>query len=121
MAEIRHYTTVNGRDPIGAFLREMSEEGRYDAIVLLRRLEQGEHLPMPLARSLGSIAHGLWELRVRDVDGHVRLFYYTKFSGVIYVVHAVRKKTRVIALKDKKLILLRIRDLQLRKGKHDVA
>ena len=121
MIEIRHYIIPNGRDPIRAFLLEMSEEGRYEAIVLFRRLELGEHLPMPFARSLGSIAHGLWELRIREVAGHVRLFYYTKFSGVIYVVHAVRKKARVITLKDKKVILSRIRDLQSRRGRHDVA
>jgi phage-related protein len=121
MVGIRNYITASGRDPVREFLAEMSEEGRYEAITLLRRMESGEKISMPLARSLGSIAHGLWELRIRDAQGHFRLFYYTKISGVIYFVHAARKKTRVISPKDRKLILHRIRELNRSRGAHEVA
>jgi phage-related protein len=66
---------------------------------------------MPHSRSLSSMAHGLYELRVRDSQGNVRIFYYTKVHGALYIVHGLRKKTRVISDRDRALILKRIKEV----------
>jgi len=108
---ILHYSTSNGREPVKAFLAELPEDTRYEVITLLRRLETGEVLPMPYSRSMASIAHGLYELRIRDASGQVRVFYYTKIQGSIFLIHALRKKSRTISDKDRDLILKRIREL----------
>jgi len=109
-----HYATASGREPVKDFIAELSVESRFEILVLLRRLESGEVLPMPHSRSLASIAAGLFELRVRDSQGHIRVFYYTKLQGAIYLVHALRKKSRTIADKERDLIIKRIKELSRR-------
>lgn len=114
--KIVFYLSAVGRSPVEQFIESLGSETRYELLVLLRRLENGEQLPLPHARSLASIEHGLYELRTRDAAGQIRVFYYTKIMGCIFLVHALRKKSRSIGGRDKKLILSRIRDLQHRYG-----
>lgn len=108
---IRSYQTPAGRDPVKEFIASLSDETRAEILTLLRRLENGEVLAMPQSRSMSSIAHGLHEIRVRDREGQVRVFYYTKIKDTIYLIHALRKKSRVIPDRDRELILKRIREL----------
>jgi phage-related protein len=108
---IRHYATNSGREPVREFILELAEETRFEVLTLLRRMESGEILPMPHSRSMASMAKGLYELRVRDAQGQVRIFYYTKVKNVVYLVHALRKKSQTIPDKDRLLILKRIREL----------
>ena len=61
------------------------------------------------------MAKGLFELRVRDEAGQVRVFYYTKVKGSIFLVHALRKKTQTIPERDHLLILRRLRELNFEK------
>ena len=114
---ILQYATPNGREPVKEFIAELPAESRYEVLVLLRRLEAGELLPMPHSRSMASIAQGLYELRVRDAQGQIRVFYYTKLQGAIYLIHALRKKSRTISDKERDLICKRIRELNSIKGK----
>lgn len=93
------------------FIAELPEETRYELISFLRRMESGEILPMPYSRSMASMAHGLYELRVRDAHGQVRVFYYTKIQGAIFLIHALRKKSKTIPDKERDLILKRIQEL----------
>lgn len=108
---IRSYQTPSRRDPVGEFIAELPLETRTEIFTLLRRLENNEILSMPHSRSMASMASGLHELRIRDREGQVRVFYYTKIRDVIYLVHALRKKSRVISDKDRDLIVKRIREL----------
>jgi phage-related protein len=93
------------------FIDELPLQTRIEVLTLLRRMENGEILPMPHSRSLASMAKGLYELRLRDVAGQVRIFYYTKIKDVIFLVHALRKKTRTMPEKDRILILKRLQEL----------
>ena len=111
LMKILQYSTSSGREPVKEFIAELPVESRYEVLVLLKRLEAGEVVPMPHSRSIASIAQGLYELRVRDVQGHIRVFYDTKLQSVIYLVHALRKKSRTIADKERDLILKRIKEL----------
>lgn len=112
--KLLHYSTPSGKEPVREFIEELHFETRYEALSLLRRIEGGETLTMPHTRSLNSMAHGLYELRVRDAQGQVRVFYYTKIQGSIFLIHGLRKKSKTIADKDRELILKRIKELNSR-------
>ena len=114
MAEILHYETPSGRRVVEEFLSELPADTREEFAMLIRRLGAGERLAMPHSRSLSDIAHGLYELRVKDAAGEVRLLYYTKVSGKIYLVHGVRKKARILPRKELNLVLKRIGELLVR-------
>ena len=109
---ILYYETQSGRAPVEEFISELPLESRYEVLTLLRRLELGEYLGMPHSRSLASMASGLHELRLRDSHGHIRIFYYTRLKGKIYLVHALRKKSQTISEQDKRLILSRLRTVE---------
>ena len=111
---ILHYSTPSGKVPVREFIEELPLETRYEVLSLLRRMESGEFLTMPHARSLASVVHGFYELRVRDFQGIVRVFYYTKIQGSIFLVHSLRKKSKTIPDKDRDLILRRIKELNNR-------
>lgn len=93
------------------FFEELPLETRFEILALLRRMESGEILTMPHSRSMASIFHGLYEIRVRDAQGLIRVFYYTKILNSIFLIHGLRKKGRTIAEKDRDLILKRISEL----------
>ena len=109
--QILHYTTTSGRLPVKEFIQELPEETRFEVLTLLRRLENGENLTMPHSRSLASMAQGLFELRVRDARGQVRIFYYVRLKQGLFLIHALRKKSQTIPDKDRLLIVKRIKEL----------
>ena len=106
------YTTRSGGEPVREFIRALPEETQFEVLVLLRRLENDETLTMPHCRSLAAMARGLYELRVGDRQGQVRIFYYTKLKQGLFLIHALRKKRRTIPDKDRLLIIRRIKELQ---------
>ncbi len=111
---ILQYMTSTGRQPVKEFIDELPIESQFEILTLLRRLEAGDLLGMPHARSMASMAHGLYELRVRDARGQIRLFYYTKIRNSIYLIHGLRKKSQTIPDKVRELILRRIKELTSR-------
>ena len=111
---VLHYATAGGKEPVREFVTELPPATRFEVIALLRRMQGGETLSMPHSRLLSSIAHGLYELRVRDSQGQVRIFYYTKIKDSIFLLHALRKKNRTIPDNERDLILKRIKELNSR-------
>ena len=109
---IKQYLTSSGRAPVFDFISQLSEETRFEVFVLLRRLESGEILSMPQSRNLASMAKGLCELRIKDDRGNIRVFYYTKIKSTIYLVHALRNKSRIISERDRNLIIRRIKEIE---------
>ncbi len=61
---------------------------------LFYRLQMGDHLTMPHASPMRSVAVGVHEVRVRGEDGIYRVFYFTKHEMGIFVFHAFIKKTQ---------------------------
>ncbi len=110
--KILHYKTASGREPVKEFIAELPIDARFEVLTLLRRLEGGELLTMPQARSMSSMAHGLYELRVRDSQGSIRVFYYTKVRETIFLIHGLRKKSQTIGEQDRDLILKRIKEIR---------
>lgn len=112
--KILQYSTSSGKEPVREFIEELPLETRYEVLTLLRRIESGELLTMPHSRSMSSMAHGLYELRVRDSQGIVRVFYYTKIKNSVFLVHGLRKKGQTIPDKDRELIIKRIKEISSR-------
>lgn len=74
----------------------MSRETRIETGAMLRAVQRGELLSLPLSRPLPTIGPGCHELRVADVETGCewRLIYYIG-SSAIAVLEVFQKKTRV--------------------------
>lgn len=70
-------------------------QGRQEAGMLLRLLQEGEQLGMPHAEPLPRIGPRCGALRVRDADHQWRIIYRID-SDAILVVDVYSKKTRTI-------------------------
>ncbi len=73
---------------------EFPEDVRGDLADALALLDEGQLLSMPLSRPMPSIGRGVHELRFRDRNGIYRVVYFLEGAGVIYVIHAFKKKTQ---------------------------
>lgn len=48
---------------------------------------------------------------MKDRNGQIRIFYFIKKGEAIYMLHAMRKKTREIPKRDIELVLKRIKEV----------
>ena len=74
-------------------------------------LQMGEHLGMPLSRSMPVIGSGVAELRVRGVGGHFRVLYFAASDEGIMVMHAFAKKTSQTPDSDIQLARKRLKEM----------
>jgi phage-related protein len=70
-------------------------EGRQEAGMLLRLLQEGEQLGMPQAEPLPEVGRGCGALRVRDAEHNWRIMYRIDADAVL-VLEVYSKKTRKI-------------------------
>lgn len=71
----------------------MSTEARREMGFLLRQLQEGENLSLPVSRPMPSIGKACHELRVNDRNKTWRLFYFLD-SEAIVILEVDEKKTR---------------------------
>jgi len=109
--KVRFYVTASGRSPVEEFLAAQSFEIRVTFVEAVAMLSGGAVLSMPLSRSLSGIRHGLFELRLKDRGGHVRVMYYVKKGDAIYMLHAFGKKTRKLRKREIEVALRRLREV----------
>jgi phage-related protein len=109
--KIKHYHTSSNRDVILEFLKTCSSDIREEYFDAMALLEAGKTLEMPLSRNLFSIFIGLHELRLKDVSGQIRFFYYVKKKTGIFVLHAFRKKKEELPKKEIQIVLRRIKEI----------
>ena len=88
----------NGRKPLVWLHGEIktppfSTNGRVEAGTLLRRLQEGETLGMPLSRPMPSIGARCHELRVRDEEHNWRIIYRLDAEAII-IAEVFAKATR---------------------------
>ena len=69
-----------------------SQEGRIEAGMLLRRLQQGEKLSLPHSRPMPAIGPRCHELRIPDQDVTWRIMYRVD-SDVVIIAEVFAKKT----------------------------
>ncbi|HEV2671247.1 MAG TPA: type II toxin-antitoxin system RelE/ParE family toxin [Gemmatimonadales bacterium] len=60
-----------------------TREARIEAGYLLRRLQWGEKLAMPLSRPMGTIGRRCHELRIRDEDHVWRIIYRIDDDAIV--------------------------------------
>ncbi len=75
-------------------IKSFPEDVRRELGKAIFDLQAGFNLSMPLSRSMPSVAAGVSELRIRDRSGIYRVFYYTKLSDSVLIIHAFTKKTQ---------------------------
>ena len=70
-------------------------EGRQEAGMLLRLLQEGEQLGMPQAEPLPDVGRGCGALRIRDAEHNWRIMYRIDADAVL-ILEVYSKKTRKI-------------------------
>jgi phage-related protein len=117
MLRVRFYLTPKGRSPVWGFITSLPEPVRLEVVDALNLLDAGKVFGLPFGRSLAEIAPGLHELRFRDRAGPVRVVYFMRRREAIYILHAFRKKSRVIPHREIELIKKRLGEIQRWLGK----
>ena len=93
-----YYCLPSGKTPVREFVDSLNSKGYGNFVFKKELLEEfGRKLPMPHAKYMGK---GLYELRVSDPDGKIRMFYFFVKKYSIIFVHAIMKKTRKTPKKD---------------------
>ena len=91
------------------FVLPVSLRARY-IILTQRMIEYGPHLGLPHTDSFGG---GLFELRLKGVEGIARVFFCTLVGREIVILHSFIKKSQKTPDRELKLDKLRMRDLKL--------
>lgn len=94
-------------------LQRFPEEIRGDLADALARLDAGQTLAMPLSRPMSIIGNGVHELRLKDRSGAYRVFYVLPGAGIVYVLHALQKKTQATPKNHLDLARKRLKELKL--------
>ena len=90
--KIELYHTVTGNCPIADFLNRLPKKlqaAAYGDIDVLK--EKGNDMGMPFSKTLGN---GLYELRVREHEGSIRIFYFFFDGEKIILTNGFLKKTQ---------------------------
>jgi phage-related protein len=86
-----------------------SLQARY-ILMTQRMIEYGPHLGLPHTDSFGG---GLFELRLKGVEGIARVFFCTLVEREIVMLHSFIKKSQKTPDRELKLARLRMRELKL--------
>ncbi len=87
----------------------ISLQARYIALTQ-RMIEYGPHLGLPHTDSFGG---GLFELRLKGVEGIARVFFCTLVEREIVMLHSFIKKSQKTPDKELRLAKLRMREVKL--------
>jgi phage-related protein len=68
------------------------------------------------AKPMNSVGHGVYELRIRHVDGAFRVIYVAKVADAVYVLHCFQNKTQKTSRDDLALAMRRYKDLLKEQG-----
>jgi phage-related protein len=87
----------------------ISLQARYIALTQ-RMIEYGPHLGLPHTDSFGG---GLFELRLKGIEGIARVFFCTVVEREIVMLHSFSKKSQKTPDKELRLAKLRMREVKL--------
>ena len=90
------------------YSREVQEEARYIGLTQ-RMLEYGPNLGLPHTDAFGG---GLFELRLKGVEGIARVFFCTVVEQEIVMLHSFVKKAQKTPVKELKLAKQRMKELK---------
>ena len=81
---------------------------------LMRIIADGERIGMPRSRPMPSIEKGVHELRLKDISGQYRFFYYVKLENDILFFHFFKKKEQKTSKKEIELARKRLKNMKER-------
>ncbi len=90
------------------FILPVSLQARYIALTQ-RMIEYGPHLGLPHTDSFGG---GLFELRLKGLEGIARVFFCTLVGREIVILHSFVKKSQKTPDRELKLAKLRMREVK---------
>lgn len=93
----------------------LSGRARVDTGVLLRRLQQGESLPMPHSRPMPSVGRRCHELRINDEGSTWRVIYRVDQDAIV-IVEVFSKKTAKRPKSVAEMCRKRLRDYDVASG-----
>jgi len=106
--QVYFFKTVNGRQPVRDWLKDMSREDRKIVGNDLKTAQFGWPLGMPLIRKLDA---GLWEVRSK-LHNRIARVIFTVDNGKMILLHGFIKKSQKTAANDLKLAKQRLRILR---------
>jgi phage-related protein len=81
-------------DPARKEILHWPLEAKKDLGSILTKLQKGAEVGFPDTEPFGTIASGVFEIRVKEASGIFRTFYLVKRERGILVFHAFKKKTQ---------------------------
>ena len=82
------------------FIRDLSVALKKQIGEAIRDLQKGLALGMPLNKPMPDVGQGVYELRVKDRNKAIRVFYIAKIKDYILVFHAFEKRTQKTPLRE---------------------
>lgn len=102
------YQTQTGREPVKVWLWQLSALDRGIVGTDISRVE----FLWPLGRPfVGSLGHGLWEVRSSIADGRARVIFMIKGNQMV-LLHAFTKQTQKTPLRHLNLALQRMKGVE---------
>jgi phage-related protein len=112
MYPIHFYKTRRGDYPVKDFVQKLSKKSRAKVWRYVELLEKhGPNLLRPYADSVGDKVR---ELRVRVVEGNIRILYFFFMGRNAVLLHALKKKTSELPKKEIEQAKQRMKDFILR-------
>lgn len=103
---VRFYCTSSGAEPVREWLWSLDDEDRKEIGDILRAIEFGWPIGMPICRPLGK---GLYEARISLKDRIARIFFVPRVGRMV-LLHAIVKKTQKTPPADLELARERLRE-----------
>lgn len=105
---VEYYRDSKGKEPVADFIDALSNETRVKVFRTIKLLKDyGVLLKEPYIRKVrGKIR----ELRIRDNEGAVRIFYFTFTGRRIILLHGFIKKTERTPLREIEIVEKRMND-----------
>lgn len=87
---VKFFRTDGGNEPVREFLRDLAPNDRKIIGTVIKEVQFGWPLGMPLVRKMGK---DLWEIR-SHLEGHIARVLFTVVEGQMVLLHAFIKKSR---------------------------
>lgn len=107
---VRFYRTPSGAEPVREWLWSLGDEDRKEIGDILRAIEFGWPIGMPICRPLGN---GLYEARISLKDRIARIFFVPREDRMV-LLHAIVKKSQKTPAADLELARKRLREWEKR-------
>lgn len=94
----KYYTTESGKAPVEEFIESLDKRTQVKYFVKIDLLEKyGQKLIRPHSAHLED---GIYELRIKGIEGEIRILYFFYKNKNIILTNGFKKKTKKISRKE---------------------